>query len=268
MNPRRPLLIGPTRVRGAQHVRRESRLALRRLAAFCAALWLGMSCYAPKTTWAAPLAVGGTVYPVPTVTSESGNVLAQLTALPFTSATLAGTLTSFVLNDDPQNPYGPGDLTFVYEIQNLSSSNSIERFTVVNYTGAATDVAASSSLMLGNSTLPGGAVVPTYADRASADVVGFNFSPTPIGEGTIPPGSGSLYLIVRTDATNYSVSSASLIDGSTATVGSYAPSMNPVPEPGTLALVFSAGAAGAMSCLGRRRRRRRLAAAGGADAVY
>jgi hypothetical protein len=67
-----------------------------------------------------------------------------------------------------------------------------------------------------------GTVFPITVDRnAAGDVVGFSFQP-PDG-AKIQPGQTSSILIVSTNATNYALGLASVIDGGVATVAAYRP---------------------------------------------
>jgi hypothetical protein len=169
----------------------------------------------------------------------------------FSTVSYSGTLTSNVYNNDPDNPNGLGALTFTYEIHNdLSSVHVLHRLTVSSFTDFSTNVAYS---------LTAGDVQPTFADSspATGDVIGFNF-PTPVpflftGPGPIPPGFDSAVLIVRTDATVFKHTQASVIDGTTTMVDSLAP-RELIPEPSSLTLA-AIGMAFALVAAWRRRHR-------------
>jgi len=197
---------------------------------FCILLTFGCVAFSNAALFATPLPIGSAILssagPAP-----SGTILADTGVLPYTSATFTGTLRSEVIND-PANPNG---LTFVYSLTNVGDAthvNSIGRLTVPGYgvVGVTTD--ASYVAVAGNT-------VPTSFDRSSAatlgDVVGTSFTSTPLGMGEIPPGFSADTIVIRTNATNFKASVASVIDGSTAQVTTFAPT-NLVPEPSTLAL--------------------------------
>jgi hypothetical protein len=159
-------------------------------------------------------------------------MLADTGVLPFTSATFTGTLRSEVFNNDPTNPNG---LTFVYMLTNVGDAthvNSIGRLTVPGYGIAGLTTDATYVAVAGNT-------VPTSFDRSSAatlgDVVGTSFTAAPLGQGEIPPGTSADTIVIRTNATVFNQSIASVIDGSTAQVATFA-TFTPVPEPSTLAL--------------------------------
>ncbi len=183
---------------------------------------------------AAPLPVGGNLYPAPAVPGIGGATLVASITDPVAAATFTGTLTSSVYVNDPANP---GGLTFTYLLSN-NGPNANERLTVSKFTGFLTDAGY----------VTGAGVVPTLIDRTTADVVGFDFDPTPLGLGVIGTGQSGDLLIVRTNATSSQPSTASVIDGSVATVPTFAPLS--VPEPAALGML----ACGAIGLLARRRR--------------
>jgi hypothetical protein len=169
--------------------------------------------------------------------------------LPVNAATFHGFLTSQVIVGDTSNPFGPGALTFTYLLSNdTTSMHSMERITVNSFLGTKTDVSYQVAAGTQAPLLPG--VAPTLIDRSVlGDVVGFSFlapipPPVSLGNGVITPGSTSALLVVQTDSLVFRNTIASVIDGSTGTVPTFAP----VPEPSTLfitgaalvALVFAA----------------------------
>jgi hypothetical protein len=82
--------------------------------------------------------------------------------------------------------------------------------------------------------VPLGDLPPTLIDRPTAATVGFSFFAI-IGPGTLTPGTTSALLVVQTNAPSFTPTFASVIDGTVATVASYAPSPV-IPEPSTLGL--------------------------------
>jgi MYXO-CTERM domain-containing protein len=133
---------------------------------------------------------------------------------------------------DPANPLG--GLTFTYTVSNdLTSPDAMERVSVSNFLGFLTDVVYSG---------PGDA--PLFFDRTNADVVGFDF----FGVG-IPQGTTTSTLIIRTNATTFTASTLSVIDGGTGVVASVGPVPTGGPEPASLGIL----GAGALLMLRRRR---------------
>jgi hypothetical protein len=158
--------------------------------------------------------------------------LASITSM-FTTTlgTTTGTITASVFHD-PTNVLGSGDLTFVYQIHNNTTSlDDLFRGTATNFTGFMTDV-GFTSLGLG---IPGGHFVsgsmsPSTVDRlnSSGDTVGFNFA-------GLSPGATSYALIIETNATEFAPGHFSVIDGGVATVDAFQPT---VPDGGsTVALL-------------------------------
>ncbi len=75
--------------------------------------------------------------------------------------------------------------------------------------------------------------MPGFIDRQVSDVVGFSFFRAPLGNGAITAGGTSALLVLQTNAPSYTSSIASVIDGTVATVPTYAPT----PEPATVVLL-------------------------------
>ncbi len=184
----------------------------------------------------------------------ASNLLLTTGAVFFAAPGYSGTLTSNVFDGDATNPNGPTALTFTYLITNApSSTHELHRFTVSSFQSFATDV-SYSSLSVGRE--------PTFIDRNPlGDVVGFTF-PTPILPflptfGALEPGLTSRLLVIQTDATRFTLTTASVINGSTTSVLSLAPDKL-VPEPSTLAL-GALGLIGTLAIAIRKRRRARVA---------
>jgi len=191
------------------------------------------------------LVPGGTLAPVPAEADLPGGVVVDGgVALPFAGVGYTGTLTTTVFTGDISNPFGINRLTFAYLLTNdASSAHVLHRLTITDFVTALTDVSYQST-----ST----GVVPSFADRSTTDVIGFQFQNL-LGGSEIDPGMQSRLLVVQTDATTYAPTIATVIDGSSANVASFAPSAAVgIPEPGSAALLGTAGAA----LLARRRRRR------------
>lgn len=170
----------------------------------------------------------------------AGAVVASTGPVPFSvPGAYSGTLTTTVISGDPSNILGGLTFTYLLTHDGVAGPNSIGRLTVTDFIGFATDASYKP--------VPG--VAPASIDRnVSADVVGFNFVPTPIDPlaGFLVPGSSSALLVVQTDAPMFADSTAFVIDGGVTGV----PSLGPVvPEPATLAC-FAVAAVGLI----RRRR--------------
>lgn len=182
--------------------------------------------------------------------------LTLLDSVSSTETSTSGALT-FTLNaavySDPSNIFGAGDLAFVYQVMNSSTSpDSVGRVTGIDFTGFQTDVGYTAT----GSTLPGGmfvdgTVTPQLVDRVHADVVGFSFN-APLTL-LIGPGDTSVVLVVETDATNYTAGHANVIDGGVSTVDAFQPASG-VPEPATMGLF----GAGMLALAGIRRSRRAI----------
>ncbi len=172
----------------------------------------------------------------------------------FVAPTYTGTLTSTVWTNDASNPFGLNALTFTYVISNSAlSAHELHRLTVSSFDGFLTDVSYST-------TLPAG-LAPTFADRNGGigDVIGFSY-PTPIppvlvGPGPILPGLTTMIMVIQTNAVLFQPTLASVIDGSTTMVSSFAP-QHIIPEPGTLALGGMGLACAAVAVTSRRRARK------------
>ncbi len=81
-----------------------------------------------------------------------------------------------------------------------------------------------------------GTIAPNLFDRQVADVIGAQFNNLFRGTGPLPPHSTSSIIVLQTNAPSFQPSFASLINGLTTQVNTYAPSGQPIPEPGTLVL--------------------------------
>jgi hypothetical protein len=159
-------------------------------------------------------------------------------SLPFTGTGFSGVLVSTVYRRPDQQ------LTFTYQLQNnASSANVLHRVTVSSFAGFTTDASSQA----GGTNI----ITPTLVDRSTPDVVGYSFLDG-FGAGPVRPGQQSALLVVETNAITHVESTAAIIDGTTATVGTYAPLMA-IPEPATWAL----GVLGMLGLIGVVRRRRR-----------
>jgi hypothetical protein len=200
------------------------------------------------------LAVGGTQFPV---SAEEGPTSATLiaggVAVPFAGLQYTGELISAVYNNDTSNPFGMDKLTFTYELSNdATSAHELHRFTIPGFANTQTDVSFTPLVP----PVGPARITPALADRLPPDVVGFAFVD---GHGyvSIGPGRRSQTLVIQTDATAFAPVTASVIDGSVATVSSFAP-VTAIPEPSALVLLVAGGGALEALCVVRRVRQRSM----------
>jgi hypothetical protein len=165
-----------------------------------------------------------------------------------TNGTLHFSVESAVYSD-PNNTFLAGGYDFVYQITNsTSSTDSVGRLTMINFTGWEVDAGYSTN----GSAIPGGIFstgtdVPGFLDRNSDDVIGFQFASTPFSVA-IPPSDVSVALVIETNATHFTTGEVNVIDGGVATVNAFGPTA--IPEP-------SSAVAIGLLCLGCLRRCRR-----------
>ena len=181
------------------------------------------------TAQAAFLAVTATLFPAPAEPDPVGGVPIAFLAQPFNAGTFTGVLTSTVIAGDASNPFG--GLTFTYRVSNDAASANVEsRLTVNGWSNFLTDASYQ---------VPLSGINPGLIDRITADVVGFSFLAMPLGGGQVQPGTQSTLLVVQTNSPQFNNSFASVIDGTVASVPTFAPT----PEPTTLALLGLGGLA-------------------------
>ena len=217
----------------------HSGLCARRVwSALGSALTLSLVAGAPAL--ADPLLPGTSLVPVIGEPDPTGGTTVAWMSQPFNSPGFySGTLTSVVISGDPSNPYG--GLTFVYIINNEPTSrHSLGRLTVNGYGGFLVDASFKSPVALGDTA-------PAIADRdAVGDMIGFSFFAGLNGSNRVLPGGVSAMLVLQTNATSWTDTFASVINGNVVTV----PTFSPVPGPGAAAL----GVIG-LAAASRRRRR-------------
>jgi hypothetical protein len=185
---------------------------------------------------AALLTTGSVLFPAPAGSNVGGNLIAGPLVKPFSAPTFSGVLTSEVFTNDPTNPFGLSDMTFVYQILNTSPQplDDIARMTVGSFSGYLTDVVYVTGT---------GTQAPAYFDRPSDSTIGISFAPAPLGSGVILQSENSDVLIIHTNATTFQFNTASLIDSSTTNPGpqTYAPIGTPEPSTFVLAAVAVMG---------------------------
>jgi hypothetical protein len=179
----------------------------------------------------------------PSLTSAAPGTLLASIESPFSFTTTAGRTSGSIESAVFLNPTGTVD--FYYQVTNDATSvTSLSRESSTSFLGYAATVA----YRVDGGSLPGGlfgngtpGIIPVTADRdSSATTVGFDFGPAPQGT-RIPPGTVSAILVISTNATQFSVGNATVIDGGAATVAAFQP-FGPavaVPEPPAMVLMGS-----------------------------
>jgi len=174
-----------------------------------------------------------------------GTLLASLSSA-FSTPSWAGTLYTTVIKETT------GTLSFLYQVKVASGTDVLTRLTTVSFTGFTTDVDYLSDPFTGFGFVAPVGVdpFPHDADRHTSNVIGFDFSSGSTDPGLFA-GQTTNVMYVRTNATNYTKGSSSLIDGFVTTVDSFAPTAA-VPGPAAL-IPFGIGFA---ASLARRRQKR------------
>ena len=155
---------------------------------------------------------------------------------------------------DPSNPFGFGNLDFMYQISNVSGNDFIGRLTAGVFSGFLTDVGFTAT----GSALPGalfvdGTEAPQLVSRSTAALnngatIGFIYNAT--APSTFAPGTTSTALIIQTDAKNFQAGNVNVIDDIVGSTAAFEPA-SAAPEPGTL-MLFGSGLIGVVGMLRRR----------------
>lgn len=182
------------------------------------------------------IGLGGNLAGPSNTTFQGGTLLASNSVAVMT-ATFSGTARSAVYQN------AAGTLDFYYQFTN-NGPDDIGRLSFFNYDNFTTDVFnVTNGAAIGAGFL-NGTVDSTTVDRgasATFNSVGYNYA-----AGAFLPGTTSLALLIRTNATAFMPGTFSIINGSTSTTPSFAPSAA-IPEPATMILLGTglAGLAGA-----------------------
>jgi hypothetical protein len=222
----------------------KTKLATRALA-FAGAL----SLFAATTAFSAVVADGTPFSPgvALTGTANFGGIALLDTTTPFSEnfnlpPNFTGTLRTVVVRN------GGGTLDFYYQLGNIATPlppADIFRFTIDGFDPFATGVMDYSTNGLAGIAGAGAFVIgnapPTTADRdpSLGSGVGFTFGVAsaplgPIGTpGNLEVGDTSFFMIVRTNASDYTSVEALVSGFGTAVVQSAGPSATPIPEPGS-----------------------------------
>ena len=210
----------------------------------------------------ASLLAPGTTLPPDIFSACAGCTLdASLNSGPITLSNGQGiTLTFDVVSavySDPSNPFGVGDLDFIYQVKSVSGNDFIGRVTAGVFSGFMTDVGFTAT----GSALPGGLFIdgtqaPQLVSRSTVvpnngATIGFIYNG--LAPSTFAPGTTSTALIIQTDAKNFKTGNVNLIDDVVGSTAAFEPASDvAAPEPGTFLLLLL-GFAG-LAVLGRRRR--------------
>ncbi|HVU89617.1 MAG TPA: PEP-CTERM sorting domain-containing protein [Pirellulales bacterium] len=187
------------------------------------------------------LTVPNTVFAVGSPSPTGGTIVASQSQ-PFATLDYSGTLISTVVAGDPSNALG--GLDFLYQIvSDVTSPENIERITINRYTG----YTVNGSFQTPNP----GTIAPNTLDRLVNDVIGASFNNLLGGPGSLPAGSTSSVIVLQTNAPSFQSTFASLINGLTTQVNSYAPAGQPIPEPATM--VLAAIGVGTLALVARRK---------------
>jgi len=195
----------------------------------------------------ASLLAPGTTLPPDIFSACPGcTLLASLNSGPITVSNGQGiTLTFDVVSAvyaDPSNPFGAGDLDFLYQVTNVSGNDFIGRVTAGVFSGFMTDVGFTAT----GSALPGGLFVngtqaPQLVSRSTVvpnngATIGFVYNG--LAPSTSAPGTTSTALEIQTNAKNFAAGNVNLIDDLVGSAAAFEPA-SAVPEPGSLALVLT-----------------------------
>jgi hypothetical protein len=169
----------------------------------------------------------------PTVASTGPLNLTDTGGLP-----LVGTVSTQVVAD-ANNPFGAGDYTFIYQVNNTGTPGVDDPFSLVSirpFGLSMTDVGYVQTN-----------IDPSSADRNGTNTIDWSFAGT-----EITPGTSTDLLVVETNATAIAPGTFAVSDGGSANGTAAVPFVgNGVPEPASVSLIVAAS--GLM--LGRRRRR-------------
>jgi hypothetical protein len=167
----------------------------------------------------------GTSAPADVFSLSCGPPLATTSAT-FVKGRITATLTASVCSD-PDNPFGAGDLDFLYQLTNSAVSlDGVGRIRGISFLGFSIDAGYATNL--------GGTVPPQMVDSSqNGSAVSFGFA-VPL-EQLILPGAISTVLVVKTNSNTFSPGTVNVIDGAVTTVSAYQPGH--VTEPASMILM-------------------------------
>jgi hypothetical protein len=232
--------------------------------AYLLPLWLGLlATFIFSQAASASLLAPGTTLPPDIFSACPGcTLLASLSSGPITISNSDGSITMTfdvvsAVYADPSNPFGAGDLDFMYQVSNLSGNDSIGRVTAGVFSGFMTDVGFTAT----GSALPGGLFVdgtqaPQLVSRSATvpnngATIGFIYNG--LAPSIFDPGTTSTVLVIQTDAKNFKAGNVNIIDDVVGSSAAFEPARStPTPEPASLLLLGSG-----LLALGTRIRRSR-----------
>jgi hypothetical protein len=180
---------------------------------------------------------GNTVLPVDCTGFGPGTLMADMVQT-FTYSTTAGTNTGTI---ESAVYMVDGTLDFYYQVINSpSSATALARLTATDFAGYMTDAGfrTDGSTLSGTTFIDGNTAPVTADSNVDGSVIGFSFYPPSAPPTEIAPGSASYVLVISTDATNYTLGNASIIDGGTDTVSAFQPAAaTTTPEPASMGLM-------------------------------
>lgn len=172
------------------------------------------------------LTPGAAQVPITTFAGSLGSLLAD-TGVQNYSTVVAGTPTQTEKGTYEARVFQSGAfLNFVYDFTNSGRSNvSLQKATMANFAGFATDVFYLANTPAAGSINPAGANL-----TADGKTVTFFFSPT-----TVNPGQTASEMIIQVRAPYYTTGNYSIQNGVTTNLSGYQPSS--VPEPASMAMI-------------------------------
>lgn len=208
---------------------------------FCKTAAIALLISAAATVRAQNIAPGQMITPTNTFTvADLGTLVVQrqdTRTLTFGGLTLNYCASSAVYRNSD------GTLDFLYQVCNLNSNNSINRFAAAIFPfDTVTDISYSFDDIDGtDGVFSSGVRASGMVDRgASGSPIGFNFSNE--SGGQLQVGENSTIMRVRTNTNTYSNGTISVINGVASTVGSYAPgaflAITAAPEPSALLMTM------------------------------
>lgn len=219
--------------------------------AFGAAGWIGGAVASSAPAYASQCANGGTC--APDTLTENGTLLASISASLTGSGSFSATYTEAVYQSS--NVFCSGCLDFVLQFHNnASSTQSIERADISDFTGSAADIGDNPN----GASIPGGifvngTVAPADVSRSSSGaVIAWDFT----GTHELSPGTTSLALEVETNATQYVAGTVSAQDGGAAQSSGFAPVAPPATNVAEVPWVPAMGLLGGVAIGGIALRRR------------